>query len=106
MNNKHYSITYLKNIYFAVLILLEVQKLFKRKNYKVDNFVFLLVNSTLHEIICIYYTYTFLGIKDISNGQFHKFYKNLSNINVLKIKPMFKLFDNTKETVNLKCCHF
>lgn len=27
----------------------------------------------------------------------------LSDINVLKIKPMFKLFDNTKENVNLKC---
>lgn len=28
---------------------------------------------------------------------------NLSDVNVLKIKPTLKLFDNTKDTVNFKC---
>lgn len=36
-------------------------------------------------------------------NNFVNFLKNLFNVDTLKIKPMFTLFDNTKEAINLKC---
>lgn len=73
-----------------MLILFEVYTLFKGKNYKPDNFVCLLVNSTLYEVMSICYTFAFLRIKDNSDQEYCQFLKNkqknpLSNVNILKI---------------------
>lgn len=48
-------------------LLFEVYKLFKGKNYKPDNFVYLLVKSLLLEALYICYMFAFLSIEDASD---------------------------------------